>query len=311
IDFADTELLVTKPNSYETQIPGVYIGGDAMRGASTAINAIGDGRKAAEQMIARANVISRHNLPESRIEQNRNWHTQKRSYKTPPVKVQETNLDDRKNFNLVTSPLTKEQAMTEASRCLLCDEVCNICTTLCPNLSLFGFDIEPVNYLLQSILVKDGKYIIKESGNFEVKQKHQILHIADWCNECGNCTTFCPTAGSPYKEKPHLYLNKAAFENDFEGYYLEERSGDYRLLFKNEGQIYTLKLNKNDYIFESKDVILNLEKGSLGIASTQLKDNNKEFELDLGIAIQMSIVLEGALSFYGHNPVFKNNQFQV
>ncbi len=299
IDFADTNLLVTKPDSYETQIPGVYIGGDAMRGASTAINAIGDGRKAAEQMIARANILSSHNLPESRIEQNRNWHTQKRSYKIPPVEVQETNLNDRKNFNLVTSPLTKEQAMTEASRCLLCDEVCNICTTLCPNLSLFGFDIEPVNYLLQSILVKDGKYIIKESGNFEVKQKHQILHIADWCNECGNCTTFCPTAGSPYKEKPHLYLNKAAFDNDFEGYYLDKKNGANKLLFKIERQTYTLQFDKNNYIFVTKDVILNLGKERLDITGIQLKNNN-EFELDLEIAARMSIVLKGVMAFYGH-----------
>ncbi len=303
IDFVDTKSLKTKPNSYKTQIPGVYIGGDAMRGASTAINAIGDGRKAAEQMIARANILSSHNLPESRIEQNRNWHTQKRSYKTAPVKVQETNLNDRKNFNLVTSPLTKEQAMAEASRCLLCDEVCNICTTLCPNLSLFGFDIEPVNYLLQSILVKDGKYIIKESGNFEVKQKHQILHIADWCNECGNCTTFCPTAGSPYKEKPHLYLNKDAFENDFEGYFLEEENRANKLLFKNEGQIYSLSLDKGNYIFETKDVILVLKKENLSVTDIKFKDSNQDFELDLEFAAQMSVVLKGALSFFGYNSI--------
>ncbi len=49
IDFINTEKLKTQPGSYRTQEPDIYIGGDAMRGASTAINAIADGRKAANK----------------------------------------------------------------------------------------------------------------------------------------------------------------------------------------------------------------------------------------------------------------------
>ena len=58
IDFTSTYLLKTNPDSYETRIPNVFIGGDAMRGASTAINAIGDGRKAAEEIIIKAGIKS-------------------------------------------------------------------------------------------------------------------------------------------------------------------------------------------------------------------------------------------------------------
>jgi len=36
--------------------------------------------------------------------------------------------------------------------------------------------------------------------------------LTDFCNECGNCTTFCPTAGEPYRDKPRLYLNRSDFE---------------------------------------------------------------------------------------------------
>lgn len=50
IDFIDQKQLLTQEKgSYKTLIPGLYIGGDAMRGASTAINAIGDGRLAARR----------------------------------------------------------------------------------------------------------------------------------------------------------------------------------------------------------------------------------------------------------------------
>ena len=51
IGFASREELAAGHGSYKTRLGNVYIGGDAMRGASTAINAIGDGRKAAEQII--------------------------------------------------------------------------------------------------------------------------------------------------------------------------------------------------------------------------------------------------------------------
>ena len=43
-------------------------------------------------------------------------------------------------------------------------------------------------------------------------QHYQVAVLADLCNECGNCTTFCPTSGAPYRDKPRLYLNREDFE---------------------------------------------------------------------------------------------------
>ncbi|NOX46973.1 MAG: putative selenate reductase subunit YgfK [Chlorobi bacterium] len=298
IDFVDTKLLAVKEGSYETKIQGVFIGGDAMRGASTAINAIGDGRKAAEEIIQKAHIQFENNLPESRTEQNNLWHKLKRSTKITPVKIEETEINNRKNFDLVTSPLSQEQAMAEASRCLLCDETCNICTTLCPNLALYGFDIEPIQYTLQKVLVKNGNYQLEDSNTFEVKQKHQILHIADWCNECGNCTTFCPTSGSPYKEKPHLYLNKQAFENDIEGYYFEGGNKSPKLILKKDGHISSLSLNNGNYIFKTDNINVILEKESFNIKDVNCPENGN-FETSLKTAAEMSVVLKGAMAFLG------------
>ena len=36
--------------------------------------------------------------------------------------------------------------------------------------------------------------------------------LTDFCNECGNCATFCPTAGRPYQDKPRIYVAKSEFE---------------------------------------------------------------------------------------------------
>lgn len=39
-----------------------------------------------------------------------------------------------------------------------------------------------------------------------------LLNIANYCNECGNCNTFCPTNRAPYKEKPKFWLTKQSFD---------------------------------------------------------------------------------------------------
>jgi len=41
----------------------------------------------------------------------------------------------------------------------------------------------------------------------------QILHIDGMCNECGNCGTFCPHIGNPYKDKITLFWSMEAFED--------------------------------------------------------------------------------------------------
>ncbi|HOO28831.1 MAG TPA: hypothetical protein PLU43_10240, partial [Lachnospiraceae bacterium] len=41
----------------------------------------------------------------------------------------------------------------------------------------------------------------------------QILHIDRLCNECGNCASFCPYTGEPYRDKLTLFASDADFEN--------------------------------------------------------------------------------------------------
>jgi len=45
----------------------------------------------------------------------------------------------------------------------------------------------------------------------EVRQAYQVAVLADLCNDCGNCTTFCPTAGRPFVDKPRLFLDEESF----------------------------------------------------------------------------------------------------
>ena len=292
IDFIDPELLKTGPGIYETKVPDVFIGGDALRGASTAINAIGDGRKAAAKILEKTGIKLDVTLPKERIKSDYQQLMVKRFLKLPAAKIMETPLTNRKDFNLVTKSLSENEARTESSRCLLCDEICNTCVTVCPNLALYPYFIEPVKYQLQKVVKTNGEFNILHDRDFIIKQSPQILHIADWCNECGNCTTFCPTAEAPYKKKPHIYLNRDAFENDDDCYFLDYRNGsDPVFLYRKDGHLAQLKENRNGFIFnfDESEVIL-----SKSFSIKDFKINEKVKEIDLRKAAEMYVIMQGA-----------------
>lgn len=300
IDFINSNDLATVKGSYRTKLNNVFIGGDALRGASTAINAIGDGRKAAQEIIDKAGISFNTNQKTNRMEQSLNQLMIKKTERIEPQTIIETDFSDRKNFKLVSTSLTAEEAIKEASRCLLCDEVCDICTTVCPNLAFHSYDVNKVNYTLQKISINGDDVNITEGDAFEITQKHQILHIADWCNQCGNCDTFCPSVGSPYLDKPHLYLDKKTFDNEKDGYYLDMDNENPVLLCNRENQTYRFTKLDDFLQFETEEFIIKLKSDTLRIVDVEIKEKTN-FEVDLQIAAEMHLILQGAISFYGLN----------
>ncbi|MDZ7635135.1 MAG: hypothetical protein U5L72_12215 [Bacteroidales bacterium] len=121
IDIASRDELSVGDSPYRTRIKGVYTGGDAMRGASTAINAIGDGRKAAGQIMHDAGISFSIEKPELKRELSYSVLMIKRAVRihaTPPA---EPTVEERRTFSLL-SPEQDGKTMTEeAGRCLWCD----------------------------------------------------------------------------------------------------------------------------------------------------------------------------------------------
>lgn len=292
IDFIDHELLTPKAESYETQISNIFIGGDALRGGSTVINAVADGRKTANEIIEKTEIDIQYN----KIINKKDISIKELMLKKSKIIISESSHNspeiDSISFINTSKSLTKEQAVKEASRCLLCDEVCNICTTVCPNLALFAFETETVKYHLQKIKANNKNIEIVEDELFEVNQKHQILHLADWCNECGNCTTFCPTSGSPYKEKPHLYFNYSSFEPADEGYYFDNSEKEIILLNKTKEQISSLTKGDNYYIYQIDKYKIKLDLKTLRIINHNIEEKDN-FEIKLTKAAEMSVIMQG------------------
>lgn len=265
IDFADPDQLKTKNGSYQTRINKVYIGGDAMRGAATAIKAIGDGRKAAAETMAREKMIPAI-VPQKEITDeditNIRVKKAKREYAFKPKIIP---ADNRQNFNLVVSSLTRSQAMQEAGRCLQCDIICNVCVSVCPNHAFMGFEIDPEQLAIPTVKYNGDTFKVNYKNKIGIDQKYQVINIADWCNHCGNCTTFCPTAGAPYLDKLRLHLNKEGFKKETNGFLLTKEGKYYQLTLKANNKLNIMSENWDAILFENDDCMAVLNKKTFEI----------------------------------------------
>jgi putative selenate reductase len=297
IDFIKPELLQANPKTFETQLKNVFIGGDAMRGAATIIKAVGDGRKVASQIINSAEISFDFEPEKANRGLAYKDYIIKKSKRIKGENVSEINLDDRKNFNLVISSLTKEQAVKEASRCLLCDDVCSVCVTVCPNRANYTYFTKAVSLNISKAIKNGNNISFEKSSVKNIAQKYQILNIGDFCNECGNCTTFCPTNGAPYRNKPKFYLTAKSFKEIENGFMLSKLKDETVLINKIKNEISTLTLKDDQFIFESKDVKGTFDKKTFELTKAEfLKSELKEFEFSQ--AANMLILFDAAKNLY-------------
>jgi putative selenate reductase len=96
---------------------------------------------------------------------------------------------------------------TDAYRCLSCNALCEICADVCPN---------------------------RANAAVETGGAHQIVHIDRVCNECGNCATFCPHAGKPYRDKFTIFADEGDFRDSENSGVLKTGEGAYRLRLENK-----------------------------------------------------------------------------
>jgi putative selenate reductase len=113
------------------------------------------------------------------------------------------------------------------------------------------------------------------------------LNIKDFCNECGNCESFCPSSGAPYRDKPRLHLTKSSFSETEEGFYFEAD----KLLFKRNGAIHSLQKNGNLFYYSSDEVDAQLRVSDFQPERVILHKNE---QVRFDDAIKMSIIYDEA-----------------
>jgi putative selenate reductase len=203
------------PLTLETSIPGVYAGGDVVNdGPSSIVEAAADGKRIAKSMLQSLGLggpVSA-GMPFEAESADSGELLLRRSRREWRVPVPHSPLDERKNFNEVVLGYSEEQARAEASRCLDCHSYCSLCVSVCPNLALQTFRTDKFAAPLAELNREDGRISTRPGPALEINQAWQIAVLADFCNECGNCTTFCPTSGEPYRDKPRLFLDHREFK---------------------------------------------------------------------------------------------------
>ena len=221
--------LVVDPLTRETSVPGLFSGGDAVHGASSVILAIADGRAVAEGIAARHGVELG---PEPLLEKGQadTALMEKKGRVVGAQKVPVLPITDRHGFDEVLKPFDAEAAVKEASRCLDCDDLCSLCVTVCPNRANLAYAMEPLDLQLPILVQRGGRLRQEGQTPFRVAQPVQIVNLGDACNDCGNCTPFCPTSGAPYKDKPRFWADQAAFEESNTDCYHFERQGESLML---------------------------------------------------------------------------------
>ena len=203
--------LEVHPATLATSLPGVYAGGDAIQdGPATIVKAVGDGKRIAKAIRAleEGATPARASSKEADLAA----LLRKRAHRQFRVAIPERAPAERRNFEEIVQTLSPEAARQEAARCIDCNLLCSLCVGVCPNLAFLTYAQKPLELELPVLTAKNGGVVAGRGAPFRVDQRFQVCVLTDFCNECGNCVTFCPTAGRPWHDKPRLYLNRAEFE---------------------------------------------------------------------------------------------------
>jgi putative selenate reductase len=124
--------------------------------------------------------------------------------------------------------------------CVNCDK----CVPACPNDANFAYETEPLSAEAPSYRVDAGEVVVVAADPFEVKERHQLAVFQDFCNDCGNCDTFCPEDGGPYVEKPRFFgtLEGWRRRSDRDGFFVAGNAEGLQVQARVKGREYTLEV---------------------------------------------------------------------
>lgn len=146
IELDDKGVIRVNPDTNETSIANVFIGGDALRGPSTIVEGIADGTKFANTILEREN--GQHINLEKAVEFN--------------IEKQMEEIKNKKGVLQNTCNPCEEN-----NRCLECNKVCNICAEVCPNRANVAVTVPSENVKCKNQIIHiDG--MCNECGNCEV-----------------------------------------------------------------------------------------------------------------------------------------------
>jgi putative selenate reductase len=265
------------PITNETSLHNVFAGGDIiMEGPDTIVKALGDGKLIAKAIRKR----EEERLPQAPPP----WPPvdeiallQRRARRQDRVAIPHRGSTDRNNFKEVVETLSEAEAHKEAGRCLRCDLMCSTCATVCPNRAIISYPAHSYEILVPSFLWTGEELTRQEDEVFQAIQPYQIAILTDFCNECGNCATFCPTAGKPYRDKPRFYLRQTEFEaEDNNAFQMSKTDKGWVINGRFNGETHTVELIDSEVAYTSPILTCQLDLMTFRIIHAQPRENCPE-----------------------------------
>jgi putative selenate reductase len=182
----------------ESSLPDVYLAGDCKAGPKTVVKAMADAKAIAKDILGKLGLEA--------------------DFQTFGASICRDELLGRKGVLSAATP-NPGHAAQDATRCLACDTVCEVCVDVCPNRANVCIDLG------EGFNNAEGA----GSGAGSLEQRYQILHLDGLCNECGNCGVFCPTAGNPYLDKLTVFVSEEDFSESTNRGFLPLGDGRYQI----------------------------------------------------------------------------------
>jgi putative selenate reductase len=220
-----------------------------------------------------------------------------------PVVVARVTSDPRYRRESLRSPRRIGRHLARFD-CINCDK----CLPVCPNDANFVYELEPVSIGYVDYRAEGGHAVPVAGGRFEVRRRHQIANFQDFCNDCGNCDTFCPEEGAPYLEKPRFFGSLDAWRRHAErdGFHAERRDGTDVMRARLRGVEYRLEVDRDtdQAIFTDGRVTLELRhRARAPVGASVARGTSDGHTLDVGAYLTMAVLLDGVLDPRRVNPV--------
>lgn len=186
----------------------------------------------------------------------------------------------------------KMDSHLELFDCISCDK----CLPVCPNAANFSIPTLPVKENINRLQFSEGKFLTAGESKFELTKDHQIANLADFCNECGDCDTYCPEHGGPFIEKPRFFGSESTYIQyaDYDGFFFPSPNS---LVGRIEGVEYQLSANNETgfYTWKSAEVELRLDDSGKVHSANSLQSISENAEISLQAFYIMKVLLDGIM----------------
>jgi len=184
------------------------------------------------------------------------------------INISDVNIAGVKNSNTIVPQLVdnpryhysknqKEPPKIDSHLVLFDCITCNKCLPVCPNAANFSITTGKEDFSFTNYKISDGSLIPTSKEKFVLEYETQIANLADFCNDCGDCDTYCPEYGGPFIQKPRFFSSKESFEThkNNNGYYFLNSTTLRGCI---DGREYELSYKKDSNTFMMADKFLRI-----------------------------------------------------